>query len=1029
MKRSTKGISGLLRLVLPTIPLGTALFFAIAPQPAQAQIDSAADGTGTLVNLNGNQFDITGGTQSEGNLFHSFQQFGLDQNQIANFISNPTIQNILSRVVGGNPSVIDGLIQVTNGNSNLYLMNPAGIIFGRGASLNVPASFTATTATGIRFGDNWFSASGTNDYGALVSTPTGFGFTVSEPGSESGLIVNLGNLNVEQGNLTLLGGSILNTGRLSTPNGQITVTAFPNKNLVRITQEGQLLSLEIEPLGAGTQPNDWTVPILALPELLTGDDADDAIGIFVRDDDTVELNGSVYNSSTNSSNALIVNTNGTVEVAGSSLVPDVQTGTVIASGTEIVGENLNLQAQGDLIIGNSQLISSENLQLLAQNTVQVESTQSEIFVAKAEGELSIQGNNCITIKAFEQWFQSGGNLSLISDGVITANSNFASGGDFSTLNLLGEPADFEFTAANSTGIISSQGDVSFGDYEGVALKVEAQGSITGGNIRITGANTALLGDDDPSTPTVAADPDVPVLASSPALILRAGVTELENLPNTPQLGVPDLGTDFISTGVPSSPGSITVGNIDTSVGEDGGHVIMSATGDIITGNINTSDPSNFDDNPNPIIVNGSVDLSATGNINTGQIVTIEGSLGSSGSNDNGSSVTLVSTAGNIVIDSIFTGRGGVDITAFGLFQATGGRQNDDSFRENVNLSENPDLLNFLVERTGRTAESLLNDPDPIQVFTPRSIPVSIFALDGSDTTITIRHGGASEPSSDRISIQGGDAQFVVGPDVFPVAGEEFIPAFGAVLDFAEDFPFSLQRNETYSLRSIPDGVSGTAGTIIIGNTDASITTSLRDIPFNPIDDNGGGGSIGDGDSGNPIDDGNGGIIGDGDGGNPIDDGSSGIIDGGDGTIGDGNGGIISDGNSDTDTDDSGTNNVQVAAQTLEQQTRSSHQQNLCKQLQERLETLSEDEQLDAEECEELGLLRRQNSDPSLLRIELQLSPDEADTVLDTSSVPQLSPPDLLTNRPLQKLDFSSSSKRLSGSLLEMSNEIWATPHK
>jgi hypothetical protein len=366
-------------------------------------------------------------------------------------------------------------------------MNPAGIIFGRGASLNVPASFTATTATGISFGDNWFSASGTNDYGALVSTPTGFGFTVSEPGSESGLIVNLGDLNVEQGNLTLLGGSILNTGRLSTPNGQITVTAVPNENLVRITQEGQLLSLEIEPLGAGTQPNDWTVPILALPELLTGDDADDAIGIFVEGDGTVELYS--YSSF---SYVLTVNPDGSVEVADSSLVSAGQSGTVIVSGTEIVGENLSLQAQGDLVIGNSQLISSENLQLLAQDTVQVESTQSEIFVAQAEGELSIQGNNGITIQASEQWFQSGGNLSLISNGVITTNSNFASGGDFSTLNLLGEPADFEFTAASSTGIISSQGDVSFGDYEGVALKVEAQGSITGGNIRITGANTALL---------------------------------------------------------------------------------------------------------------------------------------------------------------------------------------------------------------------------------------------------------------------------------------------------------------------------------------------------------------------------------------------------------------------------------------------------------------------------------------------------------------------------------------------------------
>ncbi|HEY9730157.1 MAG TPA: filamentous hemagglutinin N-terminal domain-containing protein, partial [Chroococcales cyanobacterium] len=124
----------------------------------------AADGTGTLITPDGNRIDISGGQLSgdNANLFHSFTQFGLDANQIANFLSNPNIRNILGRVAGGEPSLINGLIQVTGGNSNLFLMNPAGIIFGASSSLNVPASFTATTANGIGFGNNWFNATGVN---------------------------------------------------------------------------------------------------------------------------------------------------------------------------------------------------------------------------------------------------------------------------------------------------------------------------------------------------------------------------------------------------------------------------------------------------------------------------------------------------------------------------------------------------------------------------------------------------------------------------------------------------------------------------------------------------------------------------------------------------------------------------------------------------------------------------------------------------------------------------------------------------
>ena len=71
--------------------------------PAQAQIVAAPNDAGTFVGSSGNSFDISGGATVGNNLFHSFQKFGLDASQTANFQANPAIQNILGRVVGGDP--------------------------------------------------------------------------------------------------------------------------------------------------------------------------------------------------------------------------------------------------------------------------------------------------------------------------------------------------------------------------------------------------------------------------------------------------------------------------------------------------------------------------------------------------------------------------------------------------------------------------------------------------------------------------------------------------------------------------------------------------------------------------------------------------------------------------------------------------------------------------------------------------------------------------------------------------------------
>ena len=313
------------------------LSVAIGMEQALADVTPARDGTGTRTRRNGNQTDIEGGRLSgDGhNLFHSFERFGLSANEVANFLSNPEIRNILGRVTGGDPSVINGLIRVSGGNSNLFLMNPAGIVFGRNARLDVPGSFTATTANGIGFGNNlWFNAIGSSDYQALVGNPNGFAFTMSQPGA----IVNAGDLSVSAGQaINFFGGTIVNTGTLSTAGGQVRLTAVPGENMVRLSQEGMILQLEI-PTAGETLPNGLPFNPLALPQLLTvGAEADS--GLTVNPDNSVQL--------TNSGTVIPTQTGTTIASGAINTSSSETGGTVDLLGDRVGLVSATIDASGD----------------------------------------------------------------------------------------------------------------------------------------------------------------------------------------------------------------------------------------------------------------------------------------------------------------------------------------------------------------------------------------------------------------------------------------------------------------------------------------------------------------------------------------------------------------------------------------------------------------------------------------------------------------------------------------------------------
>ncbi|MBD0390327.1 MAG: filamentous hemagglutinin N-terminal domain-containing protein, partial [Nostoc sp. C3-bin3] len=119
--------------------LSTAFSFAL---PAQGQITPDNSLGEEASQLNQNQIingapsdEIDGGVTRGSNLFHSFSEFDIKEGQRVYFANPAGVENILTRVTGGNASNIFGTLGVA-GAANLFLINPAGIVFGQNAQLD-----------------------------------------------------------------------------------------------------------------------------------------------------------------------------------------------------------------------------------------------------------------------------------------------------------------------------------------------------------------------------------------------------------------------------------------------------------------------------------------------------------------------------------------------------------------------------------------------------------------------------------------------------------------------------------------------------------------------------------------------------------------------------------------------------------------------------------------------------------------------------------------------------------------------------
>ncbi|MCF4970076.1 two-partner secretion domain-containing protein [Nostoc sp. CMAA1605] len=192
----------------------------------------------TKVEGNGN-YTINDGRRMGNNLFHSFSEFSIPSGGSAKFNHAIDIQNIFSRVTGGQMSQIHGNIS-TNGNANLFLINPAGMIFGKDASLSIGGSFIATTANSIKFEDGTaFSSDPATTPLLIVSVPMGL-----QLGANAGTIQVQGKLEVPTGKtLALVGSQIeMTQANLTVPDGRVELWAVKNAEIKMDNQAGWQLA-------------------------------------------------------------------------------------------------------------------------------------------------------------------------------------------------------------------------------------------------------------------------------------------------------------------------------------------------------------------------------------------------------------------------------------------------------------------------------------------------------------------------------------------------------------------------------------------------------------------------------------------------------------------------------------------------------------------------------------------------------------------------------------------------------------------
>ena len=304
---------------------------ASAPPPLTLPSGGQVVAGQSTITRHGSTLDITQSTQKS---IIDWQTFNVGAQAQVNFIQNNAAAVSLDRVVGGNLAQIEGRI---NANGQVFLVDPNGIIFGKGAQVNVgglTASTLDITNADFLAGDLKFSRNGA-----------------------TGSIDNEGEITViGHGTAALLSADITNAGIVSAQLGKVVMAAG---EAVTLSFNGGSVSVQVDPAKvAALIDNQQLIEAAGGQVVMTARAANALLGASINNSGTLSASSLVSEGGTVKLVADTISNNGTIEANGTrGGTVSVQAvgefdafGAVSATGAAGVGGKIDVSAQRSVMI-------------------------------------------------------------------------------------------------------------------------------------------------------------------------------------------------------------------------------------------------------------------------------------------------------------------------------------------------------------------------------------------------------------------------------------------------------------------------------------------------------------------------------------------------------------------------------------------------------------------------------------------------------------------------------------------------------